>query len=84
MPASVTLTKRLAPLLRGEVDLSDLDNHTRQSLDIYAHFKAASMVEGNTPEQIKAELESLPESVRGVMRDACRKEYRRQTTKNRG
>jgi hypothetical protein len=79
-----SLSKRLQPLLTGAVSISDLDTHTRKALDIFAHFKAVSMVEGKTPDQIREELESLPESVRGVMREACRKEYVRQTTKNRG
>lgn len=73
----ITIKQRLQPLISGAVSLSDLDPHTRQALDIYCHFRAAEIVEGKTVEQIKADLERLPESVRELMTEHCRKAYKR-------
>lgn len=77
MPDGVTLKQRLQPLMSGAVSLSELDHHTRQALDIYCHFRAVEIVEGATVEQIKDELDKLPESVRGVMTKHCRRLYKR-------
>ena len=63
--------------MRGAVSLSDLDHHTRQALAIYCHFRALEIVEDRTVDQIKAELERLPESVRELMTAECRKAYKR-------
>ena len=77
MSASVSLVERLRPFMRGAVSLSDLDHHTRQALAIYCHFRALEIVEGQTAEQIRAELERLPEGVRELMTAECRKAYKR-------
>lgn len=69
-----TLTKRLKPLLSGAVSMDQLDDHTRQSLDIYVHFKCSALIE-LPPEQIKAEIERMPESVRDLVRYKARRLY---------
>lgn len=69
-----TLTEVLHPLLNGEVSLSDLDPHTRQALDLYAHFRASALTD-LPPEQIKAEIEKIPESVRELVRYKARRLY---------
>ena len=77
MPASVSLSKRLQPVLSGRLTIDELDHHTRQALTIYCHFRAMEIVENQTVEQIKAELERLPEGVRELMTADCRKAYKR-------
>jgi len=67
-----SLSKRLQPLLSGAVTLSELDNHTRQALAIYVHFKASAMLD-LTREQMKAEGEKLPECAKGLVRDEIRR-----------
>lgn len=69
-----SLTNRLRPLLSGAVALDDLDTHTRQALDIYAHFRASALID-LPPEQIKAEIEKMPESVRELVRYKARRLY---------
>ena len=72
-----SLTKRLQPLLSGAVSLADLDQHTRQALDIYIHFRASAIIDSGDPEKIKAEIEAMPESVMELVRVECRRLYRR-------
>lgn len=72
-----SLKKRIAPLLNGEVALSDLDEHTRQALDIYLHFRGLEIAELKDPEKIKAALASIPEPVRELTRQSARRGYKR-------
>lgn len=73
----ITIKQRLQPLISGAVSLSDLDHPTQEALAIYCHFRAAEIVEGKTVEHIKTELERLPEGVRELMTEHCRKAYKR-------
>ena len=72
MPASVSLTERLKPLLSGAISLDDLDHHTRQALAIYVHFRASALLD-LPKDQMKAEGEKLPECVKGLVRDECKR-----------
>ena len=74
-----SLTKRLRPLLTGAVALSELDVHARQALDVFVHFRASAIVDNGNPEQIKAEIEAMPESVRGLVREKARELYKRRS-----
>ena len=73
MSAGITsLSERLRPLLTGAVTLSELDNHTRQALAIYIHFKASALID-LPKDQMKAEGEKLPECVKGLVREECKR-----------
>jgi len=67
-----SLAKRIQPLLTGAVTLSELDNHTRQALAIYVHFKASALLD-LPKNQMKAEGEKLPECVKGLVREECKR-----------
>lgn len=71
-----TLTQRLKPLLTGAVSLDDLDNHTRQALDIYVHFRSSALCDLPS-ERIKAEIEAIPEGVRELVRAKARELWKR-------
>lgn len=73
-----TLTNRLKPLLSGAVSLDELDDHTRQALAIYVHFRASALLD-LPKDQMKAEVEKLPECVKGLVRAECKRllEHRR-------
>lgn len=61
--------------MTGVVSLSDLDAHTRASLDIYIHFRASALID-LPPEQIKAEIYSIPEAVRDLVRSKAREMWK--------
>lgn len=69
-----SLTKRIQPVLSGRLFVSDLDPHTRQALDLYAHFRASALID-LPPEKIKAEIEKMPEGVRDLIRSKARRLY---------
>lgn len=81
MPASVSLTKRLQPLLSGAVSLSDLGEHAQEAFRIYVHFRASTIIESMDPDQIRQELEKIPESVRDEVRLECLRQYRKRYSK---
>lgn len=72
-----SLKQRLAPLLNGEVALSELDDHTSQALEIYCHFRGVQIAESLDPEKIKAELAMVPEPVRNLVTQSARRAYKR-------
>lgn len=77
MSPSISLTKRLQPLMSGAVSLSDLGPHTREALDLYCHFLGIEIAELKDPEKIKAALARIPEPVRELTRQSARRGYKR-------
>ena len=70
-----SLTKRLEPVLSGRLLLSDLDQHTKEAFRIFCHFRASTIIESMDPDQIRQELEKIPESVRDEVRRECLRQY---------
>lgn len=72
LDSSISLGKRIKPLLTGAVSLSDLDDHTRQALDIYVLFRSSALLD-LPKDQMKAEGEKLPECVKELVRTECKR-----------
>lgn len=73
---STSLKQRIQPALNGSVPLSSLNKHTKEALSIFVYFRASAIVDSGDPARIKAEIDSVPEVVRGMVRDECRRLYK--------
>lgn len=72
-----SLTNRIKPLLSGAVSIDGIDNHTKQALEIYCHFRGLEIAESLDPDKIKAEIAKVPEPVRELVRQSAIKAYKR-------
>lgn len=52
--------------------MHDLDDHTREALDIYVFFRASSLCD-LPPDRIKAAIDAMPEAVRDMVREECKR-----------
>lgn len=71
-----SLSKQLQPLLSGAVSFDQLPQHTQEAAKVFIHFRSSAIVDSGNPEQIKAEIEAMPEPVRELVRQECRRLYR--------
>ena len=71
-----SLTNRIKPLLQGAVSFAQLPQHTQEAARIFIHFRASAIVDSGNPEKIKAEIEAMPEPVRELVRQECRRLYK--------
>lgn len=72
-----SLSKQLQPLLSGAVSFDQLPEHVQEATKIFIYFRASAIVDSGDPEQIKREIESIPDTVRDLVRNECRRIYKR-------